>query len=85
MVGLLKSLVAYQNIMRRSVSNMKLLERGETMATLKDISNELTKEKRILNELVYYLTADYRAANPEANAAFFEEYPEMKEFEKASK
>ena len=41
----------------------------------------MTEHTRILNELVYYLTADYRAANPEANKAFFEEYPEAKKFE----
>lgn len=49
------------------------------------ISESMMEENRILNELVYYLTADYRAANPEANAAFFEEYPEARKFERTNK
>ena len=53
-------------------------------ASLQSISKSMTEHTRILNELVFYLTADYRAANPEANAAFFEEYPEMKEFEQTT-
>lgn len=64
---------------------MKLFKRSETSATLKDISNELAEEKRALTELLFYLTVRYRAENPEANAAFFEEFPEAREFEKASK
>ena len=51
------------------------------VTTLKDVSKAMTEQARILNELIFYMTADYRAENPEANAAFFEEYPEAKEFE----
>ena len=35
-----------------------------------------TDMTNLLVEQYYYLTADYRAKNPEADAAFFIEYPE---------
>lgn len=53
------------------------------MTTLRDLNKALKEQTRILNEYIFYSTADYRAANPEANAAFFAEYPEMKEFKQA--